>query len=465
MLPSVRTIFSKRRPHGGLGASRDLKKVEGQKIPWAEQRGSAAYAFTPYTPPTFEDQEFYLEDPTFFEWITHFFSRRLAWASVFILFCAATIPLAIKIVLNIATGELKTAVINFIYLIALPLVGFISLAGVIKPSWSFLRNIIRQLILPNQISTEEAKKPEGQFPVKVRATNGHFIDTVEVPCAKPTEKYLIRFNSNGSTYQNSDHVPTLNYHVRRFNYPRAAESISDLVNAGISEVYALKKKNKWTLEQLRHNLRLSGHSLGGVIAILVALHFKQTYGINIKTFADRPFSSLHRMASAHLTKLTGMPAWFSDLLAPELLHGTGNWDVDLIEALKQLDPKYIVFVNLKRRASPETTCKASLGLGRLQPSADPIILDKASLTYAVEQATREVGSTAKIMQSYLENKQHNVYFCSSEGVVANIPKNEGTHNCSLQKLITEKDAPADEIYQHWLESDTTSQSAPKRKLS
>jgi hypothetical protein len=318
--------------------------------------------------------------------------------------------------------------------------------------------------LPNQISTEEAKKPEGQFPVKVRATNGHFIDTVEVPCAKPTEKYLIRFNSNGSTYQNSDHVPTLNYHVRRFNYPRAAESISDLVNAGISQVYALKKKNKWTLEQLSHNLRLSGHSLGGVVAILVALHFKQTYGINIKTFADRPFSSLHRMASAHLTKRTGMPAWFSDLLSPMLLHGTGNWDKDLIEALKQLDPKYIAFVNLKDRNPPKTTCKDSLGLGELQPSADHIILDGASLRDGVEQASHEVGSTAEMMKRYLENKQHSVYFHNSKGKDSSeipIPQKE-RHNCSLHKFFTENDAHADEIYQSWLEPQQEQTHNPKK---
>ena len=121
-------------------------------------------------------------------------------------------------------------------------------------------------------------------------------------------KYIINFMGNNKSCFDRDFIPQIIADVAEaedvtsiaFDYRGTGThfcgpgSKYDLVQDGIAQVQALLDQNV-----LPENIRLSGHSLGGAIAIEVAAYFHRR-GQKIYVFADRTFASTQSYLNGHM---------------------------------------------------------------------------------------------------------------------------------------------------------------------
>ncbi len=234
---------------------------------------------------------------------------------------------------------------------------------------------------------------------KVAVTEEIVLDTIEIRhykilnqtqsglfSQKPPseEKYQLHFGAQQEFYEDS--IEEMEKDAENFqqvsigfNYRGVGEStgiassMDDLVRDGIMQVQRLLNKEGVKAE----NVTLSGHSLGAAVAILVAKHFYEQ-GINVKLFADRPFSSITDVILGHIRTIGSggefgknsgnQESWIGMVLAVILtplvkvvLWATG-WDHNIAAAYQTL-PK-------------ENKCATSA-------PGDPILSDYGSLYSAI----------------------------------------------------------------------------------
>lgn len=327
--------------------------------------------------------------------------HRLAWGGFALLCITAVVPLFTKFILNfidsfIHPSSFIKAGKNLGSMFMLPLVGVpISLLSMIAPKFIGGR-IVQLLILPvryeyklikrtgdkRSISAEvgpnvdtNARECYGNYTIlgsnlvshyvanervfpDVRGKDGISIDSCDLPNNddKAKLRYRLFFQPALGIYQTRFYeIDTINNDMhcqtRVFNYPNVTKendinSINDLVNAGIAEVYDIAKKMNWNNEEVAKRLHLFGYCLGGFIAIQVALYFKLTHGIDLVIFADRSGNSFQDLATAFFAEHTGLPQWYIHYQVKAALYGGGELNADSLTAIKQLNPEKLYCINL-----------------------------------------------------------------------------------------------------------------------
>lgn len=174
-----------------------------------------------------------------------------------------------------------------------------------------------QLVLPAQSRAPVALRNEtlAQLELKyaykitksiVMTYDGAELDTIEIKQCKKDSLYIIKFNGNGTLYEDVleyflDDAYRLKANVIGFNYRGVGnsigspKSITHLVTDGIAIVQRILDRGV-----LPKFIILDGLSLGGGIATLVAKHFHDQ-GSKVNLFNDRSFSSISS-AATHMLK-------------------------------------------------------------------------------------------------------------------------------------------------------------------
>lgn len=371
-------------------------------------------------------------------------THRLAWAGVFFLSLGSVIPMSGKLVLNILDGFIHPrsfleAGRNLAALLLIPVGGgLLSLLSIISPDY-IGGSVVKALMMPISLLFTSMKgtpqdkhsilkeigprptPPEHLVYVRdpsitfngplrmflladnrsyppVHGKDGIVIDSADIPDNSspiPPGRYRVVFGPGASLYQlEYDQIVNSNKKIhcntRAFNYPGVTkddhvESVNDLVDAGIAEVYDVAKKMRWTNAELEKNLHLYGYCLGSAIALQVALYFKQRHNVNLVTFADRPPKSFADLAARLLAEISGMPEWYMRWMAKASLYGGGEYNIDALAAVKKLDSEKVYCVNLanpketEKRPSLLQRARRFLGIGKPPASADSIIRDGATL--------------------------------------------------------------------------------------
>ncbi len=417
------------------------------------------------------EEKKYIRNSPSWEYLGAPISRRLAWLTASLLSFGTVIPFSIKFVINLIDSifdhdSFKESMKNLGSAIFFPLIAGVpaslsilpiptvipfspsklgatlskTLMLPIKPLYSLGKGKMKQEVGPrstNQesstyitmpilgsiISTLPAKR---SYPEVKGINSNSFIDTVDILATTPTSKYRLVFNAsleiyqfNFSKYQSENSA--LNCNTRTFNYPsltkdEVIESMDDLVNAGIAEVYDLTKKMNWTNEEIEKNLHLSGYCFGGGIALQVAAYFKLRHQVNIPIFVDRSFSSMNTVASKLIRDYTGLPEWYAKILCATYLFASGDLDIDSVAAVKKLDPKFVFYTNLDHSKPPlqPTTVTQKLkkffGIGKPSKSADSIVLDGSSLAESIDEAKLNCGlATRDIFSNLNADQKHRFY--------------------------------------------------------
>lgn len=291
----------------------------------------------------------------------------------------------------------------------------------------------------------------------VKAEN-EVVDTVEVPCERSaidviigkSVPYCISFSGNAGPYQMQYHrssalAKRLNLNVIAFNYsgistPNSPESVHEIVNDGIAQVYALKERMKWTWKQVEENVNFHGFSLGGAVALQVREHFiNQTKpdSIYIKTFVDRSFRSLSDVVTEYANIYTGLPKWMAKPVATLALYGAGDWEIDSVASLKRCGDKNVNYINLVSEEKVEVPSfwqkvKNFFGLGEASASPDPGIPGSSTLMAGLVEAAEENQSTAKILGNLAVRNAHAVTYTPPEADEDEGPSNP--HGASLARL-------------------------------
>lgn len=231
--------------------------------------------------------------------------------------------------------------------------------------------------------------------------------------AEDYSKYTIHFLGNGGSFQNAEFTIDCFYeslrtrrHVIICNHPGANPhetsytplSRRDLANVGIAAVTQLAKQHHWSNADIAKNIQLSGMSLGGAVALQIALHFKKKFNILIPIHVDRSFGKLSHVIAAHLADIVQVPMVYAEKLAAIMFYST-EWELDSAEAYKQLtDPGLKLHcMNIADHLPPPDKSfiermRDKSGLNRLRDfifgekpaqHSDPIILDGTTLSNAL----------------------------------------------------------------------------------
>jgi hypothetical protein len=320
-------------------------------------------------------------------------------------------------------------------------------------------------------------------------TDSETIDTVEFPLhhsANPLlneqAPYRIVFNANAIPYQLissryelwSSEMNRVKCNVITFNYPGVTiyknknvrdkdadeelESIDEVVNAGIAQIYALRRMKQWTWEQIAQRVHLYGHSLGGAVAVEVRAHFIEHHQVYLKTFADRTFSSLSSVGAAHINSLTGVPMEYASLVASTVLSGATNWNLDAVGSLKRWGVERFNYINLVHESQPVLTfwqrVKNFFGLGEGMDSADDHIPDSCSLMRGIEVADVNKTSTSRVLGGLAERDDHGVVYVGASS---------NAHSDRLATLASEslEGGTALDMYARWVNKDVKSEGVVK----
>ena len=247
----------------------------------------------------------------------------------------------------------------------------------------------------------------------------------------PTNQFTLQFCANGYAYQEIEEdlfleCATLQRNIVAFNYPGntkhdndyLSHSVIDLINAGIAEVYYLANTNRWTNENIASNLQLYGHSIGGAVALQVAVYFKEKYHIDIPVHVDRSFSSISAILIERFNEMFYLPKWLGKIFAPLLLTAGGGWEFDSVAACKKLNPKMIHYYNLGRH-------------NETNRDADPVIPDSATLATGLSNL-----SSSRIFKEI--NVKHHAHL-----IFGNNRTNHNDHAASKYELF---DASGKHVY-------------------
>lgn len=437
------------------------------------------------------EEKKYIRNSVAWEYLGAPISRRLAWLAASLLSFGTVLPFSIKFVINLIDSifdhdSFKEAMKNLGSAILFPLTAGLpaslsilplptaipyspSKSGAvlaktlmlpIKPLYSLGKGKMKQEVGP-RLTTQESSAnikmpvlgsvfstlPSKRSYPEVRGINQNsFIDTVDIPASTPTSKYRLVFNAsleiyqfNFSKYQKENEA--INCNTRTFNYPSLTkddvfESMNDLVNAGIAEVYDLAKKMNWKNEEIEKNLHLFGYCFGGSIALQVAAYFKLRHQVNIPIFVDRSFSSINAVASKLIRDYTGLPEWYAKILCATYLFASGDLDIDSIAAVKKLDPNFVFYTNLdhSKIPTPPTTLaqkfKKFFGIGKSAKSADSIVLEGASLAESIDEAKLNCGWATRDIFSNLDAEQKHRFYADDQFV--------NGHFQSLDSLYVDK---------------------------
>ena len=280
-----------------------------------------------------------------------------------------------KAILNLFLGRplaaLKTFLTSILLLIAAPIIGVISL---IYPP--LIKNLIRSALIPATKSPLFSNDKDGEIERanyekqknEVVESDCHdlpnkgLVDTHDIYCTTyETKKMILTFLGNAERYNSTDETQKEKYQLVAdqlrsnlciVNYPgyttEKPSTIDDVVNVGISQVYALMREKNWlSKKDIEENICLQGRSMGGGVALQVALFFKQRYDLDLKVFIDRSFSSLDSTSSDYMTmSYSPMPKWYQRLLVKLAFTAMGGWNMNSAEAVKSLTPEKVRVVNL-----------------------------------------------------------------------------------------------------------------------
>jgi hypothetical protein len=153
-----------------------------------------------------------------------------------------------------------------------------------------------------------------------------------------------------------------------------------------------------------HKILLSGYSLGGGIATLVARHFQQK-GINLYLFNDRSFSSLDSVLVGHLRakNKTGHREFLlrkvlGFIIQPVLkfLIALFGWSINAANAYKKLSDKYKTYLVV--RSTPESREEPDwYGTPGKSDYRDNVLLDDANITHYASLAYSEEKTRASVL--------------------------------------------------------------------
>lgn len=313
-----------------------------------------------------------------------------------------------KAFLNLILGRPRAALHVFlaslILLIAAPLIAVASFIPIL------LRNLIRLALITatspwiikkfNDTAADhyEDHKKQVESLKRYDLPNKGLVDAHDIsPKTDKVSKVILTFLGNADTYTHSESdfkrfrtiATYLKSNLRIVNYPgyatKAPSNIDDIINAGISQVYALMREKNWlSKKDVEENICLQGHSMGGGVALQVALFFKQRYNLDLKVFVDRSFSSLDSTSSDFMTMFySPMPKWYQRLIIKLGFTAMGDWNMRSAEAVKALNPAMVRVVNVAE--TPQTQNLSTydkiilaLGLDSLE-SPDPIIHNGSTL--------------------------------------------------------------------------------------
>lgn len=203
---------------------------------------------------------------------------------------------------------------------------------------------------------------------QITTWDGAVLDTLEAQprwqANVPPEckKYIINFLNNGSFYEDPARLAEmredaieLGCNVISFNYRGVGNSTSclrskdNLLTDGIAQVQRLLDNGVSP-----QNITLKGHSLGGAVASLVALHFHDT-NRPVNIFNDRSFSSVSNLVvgwTRHFNLKTRIyspekaPATGQKILAVlakpliKLVLAVTNWEMDAGAAMRKIPGAY-----------------------------------------------------------------------------------------------------------------------------
>lgn len=238
------------------------------------------------------------------------------------------------------------------------------------------RLLLSTVLLPAKFIGNEVKKKQGeknssQCVSKIIVKNNNLLKRTVEPLSIETDKgkvdaailtqapylakkpsnYIIEFLGNAQVYQHTQKMECschLSQGTRRnvlvCNYPGAypfpsnysASDARDLVNVGIAAVWLLAKRNNWNNADIEQHLQLSGSSLGGAVALQVAVYFKEKFDINLSLHVDRSFSKFSHVVAHHASNITSTPIFYTNKIVTSLLYSGGGWEFDSIAAYKKL---------------------------------------------------------------------------------------------------------------------------------
>lgn len=418
------------------------------------------------------EQEKYLRNSFWKEYFGKSILRRGTWIVALLLSIGSVVPLSFKFLLNLIDSifdpsSLKEAGKNLVGIILLPILGGTSSALSILPIPTAIPyspsklggHFVKTLMLPikliykvckNKIDKQVAQQNSlGENSVESQNStpdsadskqkkkylpffvNG--IDSVEIPDPEDekTNRYRIVFNAAAEIYQFNfakyEHESkALHCHTRTFNYPGTTsnnliDSGTDLINAGIAEVYDLAKKMNWSNADIEANLHFYGYCFGGGIALQVAVYFKEKHHVNIKVFVDRSYASLVSAAKELLNAISGLPVWYAKILSAVFLYASGELNLDSVAAIKKLNPENVFPLNLSLDDVPSEELsftqqlKRFFGIGKLAPVSDMIIRGEAGLADALLKQDIVCGHGTRKIYSDLNAHSALVFSAGSQG--------------------------------------------------
>ncbi|MHB1948446.1 MAG: hypothetical protein ACYCQI_10080 [Gammaproteobacteria bacterium] len=424
------------------------------------------------------------------------FTHRLAWLGALLLAVGAAIPLTLKALANLFISPLQAGK-NLAAAIGIPIgLGIVSAINIVFPT--FGRSLLMKwLVIPAGVTFAKANKvPKGVRPIKeevgpklrvaseqtavmmvgesifadfkgqvtvalpalrsypeVKGLGGIVIDSVDIPLQSPEKKiadkvsrYRLYFCPNAGFYQNNFSQlvvegQRLKCHTRAFNYPGVTksdnlDSLYDVINAGIAQIYDLAKRNNWTNADIEKNLHLYGHCWGGAIAAQVAAYFKEKHQVNIKIFVDRSFLSLQSATAGFVNRECGLPLWYAKRFCAAIFFGGGEINLDSYIAVKKLDPSKVAYINLGHKNPPSVASgflqkiKIFLGLGKPSRDADNVIVDGATLADGLEhEKSTHISSSGVIVNHLKAQDSHRVYTVHPSNM---------DHGASLSSLYLDK---------------------------
>lgn len=400
----------------------------------------------------------YIRISWFWRYLLRPLLQRLTWLLVFTLSVASIISLTLKIIFNLidslfTPSSLKTVRKNALGLLVIAIGGsIVSALSVILPE--FVGNIlvraavfaapsmfkhnskvpIGKRSIAEEVGPRETPKeteafhllhsvlhsislaPARTFPL-VKGLDGIIIDTVDIPFPS-SSNYRLCFNATSSYYQKHiDRIVTqqskLKINTRLFNYPgvtkkNAVDSLIQLVNAGIAEVYDLAERHNWSNAEVEKNIHLYAYCSGVPIALKVAAYFKQHYQIKLMVFADRGYVAMEEVAAENAYRIFGLPLFQGRALMALMLYASGEFHISAAALLNELDRDQVYAINVfsETKVSPLSWGNAirnQLGIGEAVAEpyftrGDSFVPNQTALITAIaaRESTKNIFNGLKI---------------------------------------------------------------------
>ncbi len=400
----------------------------------------------------------YIRTSWFWRYLFRPLLQRLTWLLAFALSITSIVSLTVKIALNLidslsTPSSLKTVRKNALGLLFISIGGsIVSALSIILPE--FVGNpLVRAVVfaapamfkqnskvpigkrsIAEEVGPKETPEdtkafqllhsvlhpislpPTRTFPL-VKGIDGIIIDTVDIPFPG-TSNYRLCFNATSSYYQKHiDRIvkqqPTLKVNTRLFNYPgvtkkNAVDSLIQLVNAGIAEVYDLAERHNWSNAEVEQNIHLYAYCSGVPIALKVAAYFKQHYHIKLKVFADRGYIAMEDVAAENAYRVFGLPLFQARALTASMLYASGEFHISAAALLNELDHDQVYAINVfsEGKVSPFSwgnTIRNQLGIGEsavgsFSTRGDSFVPNQTALITAIvaRESTKNIFNRLKI---------------------------------------------------------------------